>query len=72
MRNSTPAKQFSFRLPPDLVERVEDCTEVMRANGLAVTRADVVRMLIAHALEATKCRLDLLLKPLSRRRVRKK
>jgi hypothetical protein len=46
------SKQFSFRLPEALVER---------AAGLEVTRADVVRMLLKHALDATHCRVDLLL-----------
>ena len=59
------SKQFSFRLPEPLVQRVEECAEEMRANGLEVTRADVVRLLLNHALNATKCRLDQLLRPLS-------
>jgi hypothetical protein len=52
-------------LPEGLVQRVEACAEEMRANGLEVTRADVVRLLLNHALNATKCRLDQLLRPLS-------
>jgi len=59
------SKQFSFRLPEGLVQRVEECAEDMRANGLEVSRADVVRLLLNHALNATKCRLDLLLRPLA-------
>ena len=59
------SKQFSFRLPEGLVQRVEECAEEMRASGLEVTRADVVRLLLNHALNATKCRLDQLLRPLS-------
>jgi hypothetical protein len=55
------ARQFSFRLPEDLVERVEDCAEEMRTAGLDVTRADVVRMLLKHALDATHCKIELLL-----------
>ena len=66
------AKQFSFRLPEGLVERVEHCTEEMRAAGLELTRADVVRLLLRHALDATHCKVELLLgggskKPRSRR-----
>ena len=57
------SRQFSFRLPEDLVQRVEDCAQAIRANGLEVTRADVVRLLLNHALDATKCRLTLLLRP---------
>jgi hypothetical protein len=56
-------KQFSFRLPEALVEQVEDCADHIRAQGLEVTRADVVRLLLKHALDATRCRLDLLLRP---------
>ena len=56
------SKQFSFRLPGALVERVEHCAHEMRASGLDVTRADVVRLLLNHALDATKCKLNLLLR----------
>ena len=62
------SRQFSFRLPDDLVQRVEECAQVIRANGLEVTRADVVRLLLNHALDATKCRLNLLLRPASSRK----
>jgi hypothetical protein len=34
----------------------------MRSRGLDVSRADVVRLLLNHALESTNCRLDRLLK----------
>ena len=57
------SKQFSFRLPEGLVDRVEECADQMRAIGLEVTRADVVRLLLNHALDATRCRLDRLLRP---------
>jgi hypothetical protein len=56
------SRQFSFRLPKSLVARVEDCAESIRANGLEVTRADVVRLLLNHALDSTGCRLDRLLR----------
>jgi hypothetical protein len=58
------SKQFSFRLPKGLVKRVEECADDMRAKGLEVSRADVVRLLLNHALDATRCKLDLLLRPL--------
>jgi hypothetical protein len=61
MTREEAAKQFSFRLPEALVNRVEDCAEGLRASGLDVTRTDVVRMLLKHALDATHCDLDLLL-----------
>lgn len=54
------AKQFSFRLAEALVERVEGCAEEIRATGLEVTRADVVRLLLKHALDSTHRNLELL------------
>ncbi len=59
------SRQFSFRLPEPLVQRVEECADRIRARGLPVTRADVVRLLLTHALETTQCELDLLLRPAS-------
>jgi hypothetical protein len=56
-----PAKQFSFRLPPQLVQRVEECTEGLRAAGLDVNRAAVVRLLLTRALDSTGCNIELLL-----------
>ena len=61
------SKQFSFRLPEALVERVEHCADEMRASGLDVTRSDVVRLLLNHGLDATKSKLNLLLRPPSAR-----
>jgi hypothetical protein len=61
MANEDAARQFSFRLPEVLVERVEHCAAELRNAGLEVTRADVVRLLLKHALDATQCKLDLLL-----------
>jgi hypothetical protein len=61
MADTVVAKQFSFRLPEDLVARVEGCVEKFRASGLELTRADVVRLLLKHALDATRCKLPLLL-----------
>jgi hypothetical protein len=55
------AKQFSFRLPVGLVDRVEQCMEHLQANGLEVNRADVVRMLLKHALDTTQCKIERLL-----------
>ena len=60
MSHEEAARQFSFRLPTALVERVEGCMEEMREAGLDVTRADVVRILLKHALDATHCKLELL------------
>lgn len=58
MPTSSAAKQFSFRLPIALVDRVEHCAEQLRDAGLEVTRADVVRLLLKHALDATHCKID--------------
>jgi hypothetical protein len=65
MSEATAAKQFSFRLPEGLIEKVERCTSELRATGLDVTRTDVVRLLLKHALDTTHCRVDLLLAPKS-------
>ena len=62
MAQSAASRQFSFRLPEVLVEQIEQCTETIRAKGLDVSRADVVRLLLSHSLAATKCRISLLLK----------
>jgi len=56
-------KQFSFRLPKSLVDRVERCVRSVHASGLDLTRADVVRLLLNHALDATDCKLELLIAP---------
>jgi len=71
MANVEAAKQFSFRLPESLVARVEQCADDIRAAGLDVTRADVVRLLLNHALDTTKCKLNLLLRPASERKARR-
>jgi hypothetical protein len=63
MSNAVASRQFSFRLPQPLVDRVERCTDTLRAHGLEVTRADVVRLLLQHALDATRGRLELLVRP---------
>jgi hypothetical protein len=61
MDHEQAARQFSFRLPEVIVERVEQCTTELRDAGLDVTRADVVRLLLKHALDATQCKVELLL-----------
>lgn len=61
------SRQFSFRLPQKLVDRVEECVDSIRVQGLDVTRADVVRLLLNHALESTKCNLNRLLRPRAKR-----
>lgn len=61
MAHDEAARQFSFRLPEGLIDRVEHCKAELEATGLEVTRADVVRLLLKHALDATHCRIDLLL-----------
>lgn len=63
MVQAEASKQFSFRLPKELVGRVEECADSMRAKGLDVSRADVVRLLLNHALLVTNCKLELLLQP---------
>jgi hypothetical protein len=60
MPNEEAARQFSFRLPGGLIQRVDECMEHLQAAGLEVSRADVVRMLLKHALDATHCKTDAL------------
>jgi hypothetical protein len=72
MTHTAASKQFSFRLPEPLVEEVEECAESIRAKGLEVTRADVVRLLLTHALDATNCKLELLLRPDRNKKSRRK
>ena len=62
------SKQFSFRLPEALVARVERCAAEMRQSGLDVTRADVVRLLLNHALDATGSKMSRLIRMPSARR----
>jgi len=71
MAQEDASRQFSFRLPGGLVERLEECTGRLQDAGLEVTRADVVRMLLKHALDVTHCKVDLLLGGGSRRRAQK-
>jgi hypothetical protein len=72
MAQDAASRQFSFRLPGALVDRIEDCTDTMRSTGLEVTRADVVRLLITHALDVTHCKLSLLLGKPAKRSARRK
>jgi hypothetical protein len=72
MAHEHAARQFSFRLPAALVERLDRCEEDMRAVGLDVTRADVVRLLLKHALDTTQCKLELLIGPGAKRPARRK
>jgi Arc/MetJ-type ribon-helix-helix transcriptional regulator len=50
-----PSKQYTFRLPDKLVKRIDECLERIRGSGLTVSRTDVVRMLITHALDTVRC-----------------
>lgn len=47
-------KQVAFRLPEDLVARLDDHAATMMSEhpGLDVTRTDVVRVLLTRALDA--------------------
>lgn len=50
-----PTKQLTFRLPVTLIDRLEECVDRIQRAGLAVSRADVVRMLLLRALDAGNC-----------------
>jgi Arc/MetJ-type ribon-helix-helix transcriptional regulator len=60
MTTAAATKQFSFRLSDALVERIEKCMSKIREAGLYVNRADVVRILLQHALDETHCDVHLL------------
>ncbi len=45
----------TFRLPDQLVQRVDECRGKIRTSGLMVNRTDVVRMLIKHPLDTVHC-----------------
>ena len=68
-------RQLTFRLPEELIARVESCVSVIQErSGFSITRADVVRMLITRALDEAGHDLQRLFpartaKPRSRRRV---
>jgi Arc/MetJ-type ribon-helix-helix transcriptional regulator len=55
-------RQFSFRLSDALIDRLERCMTKIRESGLYVNRADVVRLLLQHALDDTHCDVHRLLK----------
>ncbi len=60
-------KLFSLRLSHELIVRVDECADRLRASGLAVSRTDVARMLIVRALDVMGGDPQILLsaKPLS-------
>jgi hypothetical protein len=62
MTHEGTARQFSFRLPERLVERLDRCAATLQESGLDLTRTEVVRLLLNHALETTECRIDRLLR----------
>lgn len=49
-------RQLTFRLPEALVDRVEDCVARIQSFGMPITRADVVRLLLFHALDHGACK----------------
>jgi hypothetical protein len=59
--HSEPTIQMAFRLPKTLVGRIEECVVRLRRTGLDIKRADVVRMLLAHALDHGGCDLTRML-----------
>ena len=61
MNTTDSTRQLTFRLPEPLIDRVEDCVSKLHRTGLDVTRADVVRMLLKHALDVTGCNIKKLL-----------
>jgi hypothetical protein len=66
--------QLTFRLPDDLVTRVEDCVARIRETSrLNITRAEVVRLLLTRALDSVGCDLnELIAAPAKPRRSRRR
>ena len=54
-------RQLAFRLPNELIGRIEQCEKHICATGLDVSRTDVVRLLLTYALNATDCNLRTLI-----------
>lgn len=59
-KKTAPMVVMPFRMPPDLVRRLDAVAKRMQvANpGMTVTRADVVRMLLVRGLEAEEGRKE--------------
>jgi hypothetical protein len=53
MQQST--RQLAFRLPLQLLGRIERCERTLTDSGLSVSRTDVVRLLLTYALNKTGC-----------------
>jgi len=60
MPKQTPMKVIPFRLPADLIKRLDKHAERMQAAqpGLQVTRADALRVLLTEALDREEARRD--------------
>lgn len=58
-----PSKQLAFRLPESLIADVERVGAELAAVGLNLPRAEVVRLLLTRAIEATADDPQKLLKP---------
>jgi hypothetical protein len=54
--DTAATRQFTFRLPGTLVARVETCVEHIQSFGMPITRADIVRLLLSHALDHGACK----------------
>ena len=54
-------RQLAFRLPNDLIGRIEECERHIAETGLDVSRTDVVRLLLTYALNASACDLRTLI-----------
>ena len=48
-------RQLAFRLPLQLIGRIEECERSLTGSGLSVSRTDVVRLLLTYALNKTGC-----------------
>jgi len=57
-KRTSPMKVIPFRLPTDLVKRLDRHAERMQAEqpGLQVTRADALRVLLTEALDRAEAK----------------
>ena len=57
-KRASPMKVIPFRLPADLVKRLDKHAERMQAEqpGLQVTRADALRVLLTEALDRVEAK----------------
>lgn len=54
-------RQVAFRLPHELIERIEHCERTIETIGLNLSRTDLVKLLLKYALDCSQCDITVLL-----------